>query len=146
MTKRFHILGPSGVENVIVASLEYMQENYPAENYEEVPDVQAPTLEDPRIWQIYPGPFKDRLGMDGLAIACSTHDACVAVKEMLNGRLYVNLKDPKLSMLLDILIANNQPTANPLFPGSGPLTTAKKTTILTTSTTEEERFVKGLKV
>lgn len=100
--------------------------------------------EDPRLWWVDVGPFKDRLGMDALAVAASTHDACKAVIEMLNGRKYTDLKDPKVGTLLDLLIATNQPAANPIFPGSGPMTAAKKTAILTTPTVEAERHIKGL--
>lgn len=99
---------------------------------------------DPRIWWVDVGPFKDRLGMDIGAIAASQHSACLGVKEFLNGRKYVNLRDPKVALLLDVMIANNQPAADPVWPGSGPITVAKKAAILDTPTSEEERHIKGL--
>jgi len=99
---------------------------------------------DPRLWWVDVGPFKDRLGMDIGAIASSQHSACLGVKEFLNGRKYVNLRDPKVSLLLGVMIANNQPAADPVWPGSGPITMAKKAVILDTPTTEEERHIKGL--
>lgn len=102
-------------------------------------------VEDLRKWWIHVGPFKDRLGMDALAIAASTHDACKAVIEMLNGRLYVDLKSDKTLALLNILKATNQPTANAIFSGSGPMTDPKIATVVDTPTTEEERYIKGLK-
>ena len=109
-----------------------------------VPVVPTP-IEDPRKWFIYPGPFKDRLGMDALAIAASSHGACKAVIEMLNGRLYVNLKDAKTLMLLNLLKATSQPATDAMFSGSGPMTDPKIAAIIDTPTTEEERYVKGLK-
>jgi len=111
-----------------------------------VPVVATPPdpVEDEQLWWIDTGPYKDRLGMDALAIGASTHDACKGVMAMLEGRKYVDLKDPKVGAMLNILIATNQPAANPIFPGSGPMTAAKKTAILTTPTTEKERHIKGL--
>lgn len=91
-------------------------------------------------WWMYPGPFKDRLGADALAIAASTHGACKAVTEMLNGRLYVDLQSTQAAQMLDLLIANNQPTADAMFAGSGTMTAAKKETILTTAVPEKDRY------
>jgi len=105
-------------------------------------DVAVP--EDPRLWWIDVGPFKDRLGMDALAIAASDDGVCKAVQAMLEGRLRVELQGAKVASLLGLLVAHNQPTADARFPGSGPMTPAKITTITTTPTTEEERHIKGL--
>ena len=104
----------------------------------------APIPEDPRVWWLDVGPFKDRLGMDTLAIAASSHPVCLAVKEMLYDRKYIDLKDPKVSQLLDILIATSQPDASAYFPGSGPMTPQKKDIIINTPTLEDERHVKEL--
>ena len=106
--------------------------------------VQVTPQDDPRWKWIDIGPFKDRLGPDALAIAASDHAACRASVETLNGRQYVDLASNSLISLLDLLIATEQPTANPFFPGSGPMTEEKKLIILDTPTTEEERHVKGL--
>lgn len=103
-----------------------------------------PVAADPRLWWVYPGPFKDRLGMDALAIYASSHGACKAVAGMLEGRLYIDLKDPKNVNMLNLLIATAQPTADPMFAGSGPMTAAKRDVILNTATIEPERYVKGL--
>jgi hypothetical protein len=91
-------------------------------------------------WHLYPGPFKDRLGMDGLAIAASAHPVCLAVREMLSGRLYIDLKNPKVSGMLDMLIASGQPEAHPAFPGSGPMTVEKKQVILGVPAGVEEAY------
>lgn len=99
--------------------------------------------EKPEDWFIDVGPFKDRLGMDALAIACSSHDACKATKEMLYDRKYIDLKDARISSMLDILIATNQPSPNPIFPGSGPITLEKKKIILSTKPTEAEKHIKS---
>lgn len=103
-----------------------------------------PEPEDPRLWWIDVGPFKDRLGMDTLAIAASTHPVCLGVKEMLYDRKYIDLKDARVAQLLDILIATAQPAASAYFPGSGPMTEIKKDIILNTPTTANERFIKEL--
>ncbi len=101
---------------------------------------------DERLWWVDVGPFKDRLGMDIGAIASSSHSACLGVREFLLGRQYVDLRDPLVGSLMDVLIANNQPAPDPVWPGSGPMTPAKKLAVLTTPTTERERHIKGLEV
>lgn len=106
----------------------------------ETPEAQ----EDPRIWWVDVGPFKDRLGMDAPAIYTSTHDACKGVVGMVDGRKYIDLKDPRIAAMMGVLIATEQPSANPVWPGSGPMTAAKRDTILNTPTTEVERHIKGL--
>lgn len=106
-----------------------------------LPPVKMP---DPRLWWLDVGPFKDRLGPDALAMAASTHDACKAVVEMLNGRKYVDVKDPKTINLLGLLMATGQPAANPMFAGSGPITALKISAITNTPTIDAERHIKGL--
>ncbi|MFZ2307538.1 MAG: hypothetical protein WAW34_09460 [Rhodoferax sp.] len=111
--------------------------------FEAVLTVQTP---DPRIWWIDVGPFKDRLGMDAMAIYSSTHDACKGVVGMVEGRKYFDLKDPRIAGMINVLIATQQPTANAVWPGSGPMTAEKRDVILNTPTTEQERHIKGLQV
>ena len=101
-------------------------------------------VEDPRLWWIDVGPFYDRFGADALAIAASDNGACKAVQTMTGVRKYIDLKDPRIGQMIDMLIALNQPTAAAWAPGSGPMTPAKKLAILTTPTTEQERHIKGL--
>ena len=104
----------------------------------------APPPEDPRLWWIDVGPFKDRLGMDAPAIYASNHDACKGVVGLVEGRKYINLKDPRIAQMMGVLIATAQPAANPVWPGSGPMTAAKRDSILNTPTVEDERHIKGL--
>lgn len=106
---------------------------------EDVPVQVQPDVPAER-WHLYPGPFKDRLGVDGLAIAASTHPICVAAREMLVGRLYIDLKNPKTEALLDMLIAAQQPAPSPYFPGSGPMTAEKKAAILGTLASDAEVY------
>lgn len=110
------------------------------------PPEETPTVptEDPRMWWIDVGPFYDRFGVDALAIAASDNGACKAVQTSTGVRKYIDLKDPKVAQMIDMLIAMNQPAAQPWAPGSGPMTAAKKATILDTPTTEKERHIKGL--
>lgn len=91
-------------------------------------------------WSIYVGLFKDRLGVDALAIGASAHPICAAVREMLYDRKYVDLKGAKVALLLDMLIATGQPEATPYFPGAGPMTAQKKAVILDTPPTPEELY------
>lgn len=101
-------------------------------------------VEDPRVWWIDVGPFYDRFGMDAVAISASDNGACKAVQTLTSVRKYVNLKDPKVAAMIDMLIATSQPAAVAYAPGSGPMTLAKKNAILNTPTTEYERHVKNL--
>lgn len=101
-------------------------------------------VEDPRIWWLDEGPFKDRLGMDAPAIYSSSHSICKGVTGMLSGRKYFDMKDPKIKIMLDALIAAEQPAPDPFWPGSGPMTVEKRDRVLTTPTVEYERHIKGL--
>lgn len=107
------------------------------------PDVEPPPpgAELPAsAWWVYPGPFKDRMGMDALAIGGSTHPVCAAAREMMAGRKYIDLKNPQTNALLDMLIATSQPAASPYFPGSGPMTAAKKAAILGAPAADHEVY------
>lgn len=99
---------------------------------------------DPRLWWVDVGPFYDRFGTDALAIAASDHGACRAVQTLTGVRKYIDLRDPRVAAMIDMLIATAQPAAQPWAPGSGPITPEKKAAILTTPTTEYERHIKGL--
>lgn len=115
-----------------------------------LPYVQPPAeldpqpVEDPRLWWVDVGPFYDRFGVDALAIAASDHGACKAVQTLTGVRKYIDLRDPRVANMIDMLIATAQPAAQPWAPGSGPMTADKKAAILTTPTTEYERHIKGL--
>lgn len=98
----------------------------------------APTvLERPR--HITEGAFKDRLGMDALAIGGSSHPACMALNAFLANRRYVDLDRPDLPSLLGILVAAAQPAASALFPGAGPMTAQKIAAIIGGEVREDER-------
>lgn len=113
--------------------------------YAAPPEAQ-PVPEDPRIWWLNVGPFYDRFGPDAAAIAASDHGACKAVQVLTGVRQYIDLRDPKVTNMIDMLIATGQPTAQPWAPGSGPMTLEKKAEILTTPTTDYERHIKSLNV
>jgi len=99
---------------------------------------------DPRYWWVDPGRLPIRMGPDAFAIAASSHDACKAAVTILSMSSYVDLSGSELASILDTLIAAGQPAANPIFPGSGPMTAAKKAAICSKPTTDQERYVKGL--
>ena len=101
-------------------------------------------VEDPRLWWVDVGPFYDRFGVDALAIAASDHGACKAVQTLTGVRKYIDLRDPRVDSMIDMLIATAQPAAQAWAPGSGPMTADKKAAILNTPTTEYERHIKGL--
>jgi hypothetical protein len=99
---------------------------------------------NPQYHWIDTGPWRDRFGLDWLAITSSDNALCKAAAQLWIDRKYINLKDPRNAQMLDAMIATAQPAANPLFPGSGPLTVEKRAAILNPVTTEYERHVKGL--
>lgn len=99
---------------------------------------------DPRYFQLAPGGWKDRLGVDYLAIAASDHSLCRAYIAVYTDREFFNLKDPRNVQMYEALIAAGQPAANPFIPGAGPLTAAKRDVAFNLHTTEYERHVKGL--
>lgn len=107
-----------------------------------------PSWADPELNPEYhwvdTGPWRDRFGVDWLAITASSNELCKAAAQLWIDRKYINLKDPRNAQVLDALIATAQPAANVLFAGAGPMTLAKKTAILSPVTTEYERHVKGL--
>lgn len=90
------------------------------------------------------GPFRDRFGMDWLALSSSDDRLARAAVAAWSERKYIDLKDPRNEQLLSALIAANLPDAAPEIPGSGPLTIAKMDAILNPVTTERERHIKGL--
>lgn len=98
-----------------------------------------PPVEIGRPRHITEGAFKDRLGMDALAIGGSSHPACMALNAFLANRRYVDLDRPDLPSLLGILVAAAQPAASALFPGAGPMTTQKITAIIDGEVREDER-------
>lgn len=122
----------------------YAYPEYPFADFDHVAELVSPSYNPIAIdsdWCIYVGAFKDRLGIDGLAIGASTHPVCQAAKEMLRDRQYIDLNDGKTTQLLDMLIAVGQPEASPYFPGAGPLTDAKKAAILTLAPSSDEIYI-----
>ena len=145
---RYEILdAESAVENTVEADEAFMSAQYPLGNYREAAEQIAAVVppEDPRLWWLDVGPFKDRLGMDAPAIYASSHDACKGVVGLVEGRKYIDLKDLRIAQMMGVLIATAQPAANAVWPGSGPMTAAKRDAILNTPTAENERHIKGLK-
>ena len=69
------------------------------------------------------GALQKRLGpMRVFAIDTSTHPVCVALRSYLSRLTHIDLDDPDLPPMLGMLVAAQQPAANPVFSGSGPLT------------------------
>ncbi|CAN7411429.1 hypothetical protein LJR074_002604 [Acidovorax sp. LjRoot74] len=89
--------------------------------------VEPPAIEPPAPpavpRKITLGAFQKRLvPMRVHAIDTSTHSKCVALRSYLSRLTHVDLEDPDLPLMLGMLVAAEQPAANPEFPGSGPLT------------------------
>lgn len=142
---RIEIMDGQTVIRTIEADTEFAEAHYPgAWRFAAQQNVPPAAGDDPRIWWMDVGPFYDRFGPDAIAIAASDHGACKAVQTLTGVRKYVDLKDPRIGQMIDMLIATAQPAAQPWAPGSGPMTVEKKEAILTTPTTEYERHVKGL--
>lgn len=108
---------------------------YNGTSFEPPPEPVAPAL----LPHVSVGAFKDRLGMDALAIAVSAHPVCVALREMLYDRKRVELDRPDVLAFLNMLIAASQPAADPTFPGSGPMTVEKRDAILGAPVQDGER-------
>lgn len=108
----------------------------------------APTWDDasldPRYHWIDTGPWRDRFGIDWLAITSSDNALCKAAAQLWIDRKYINLKDARNAQMLDAMIAAAQPAPNLLFPGAGPMTAEKKAAILRLVTTDYERHIKGM--
>ena len=145
---RYALVSGGIVQNVVESA-------EPIDAWTECPDAVSPGWlfadgtfmepeDDPRIWWIDIGPFKDRLGMLAPTIYASNHDACKGVVGLVEGRKYIDLKDPRIAAMMGVLIAVAQPAVNPVWPGSGPMTAAMRDEILNTPTTEYERHIKGL--
>ena len=138
-----------GTSRRIVATQAFCEEQYPGRwlldslQPDALGSVATP-VDDPRWWWIDVGPFYDRFGIDGVAIAASDSGACRAVQTLTGVRKYIDLKDPKVAQQIDMLIGLQEPKAVAYLPGAGPMTAAKKAAILTTPTTEAERHIKGL--
>ena len=142
---RIEIMDGQTVTNVILATPEFAEQLHPGKwRLAEVQDVLTEPEEFSFIWWLDVGPFYDRFGTDAVAIASSDHGACKAVQTLTGVRKYIDLKDPRIGQMIDMLIATAQPAAQPWVPGSGPMTVEKKEAILTTPTAEHERHVKGL--
>lgn len=93
------------------------------DDYAEV--VPGPFVPPPPVRIISKGAWLSRMGMDGLAIAGSTHPVCVAVSTAIGLQRCVDLDHPETVQLLGLLKLAGQPAASANFPGAGPVTDAK---------------------
>lgn len=99
---------------------------------------------DPQYHWLDVGPWRDRFGVDWLALSTSSHRLARAAVAAWSERKYIDLKDARNEQLLSALVAAGLPDAAPEIPGSGPLTAEKVAAILNPVTTERERHIKGL--
>lgn len=86
------------------------------------------------------GALQKRIGpMRVFAIDTSTHPVCIALRSYLSRLTFIDLDDPDLPPMLGMLVAAEQPAANPVFPGSGPVTEADVAQIIGAPVAPEER-------
>lgn len=86
------------------------------------------------------GALQKRMGaMRVFALDTSAHPVCVALRSYLGRLTYIDLGDPDLRPMLQMLVATQQPAANAVFPGSGPLSEGDVEAIITAPVQEGER-------
>jgi CRP-like cAMP-binding protein len=85
-----------------------------------------------QYWWINVGAFFDRFGTKALDITSSTDPQVQGAVMLIMPRMYVDLKRPDLSQILDLLVAK------------GLITAEEKTAIISPPTTDYERYIKGL--
>ena len=102
--------------------------------------VPVPVAPVPEVRRITLGALQRRLGaMRVFALDTSAHPVCVALRSYLGRLTYVDLDDPDLRPMLQMLVDTQQPEANPAFPGSGPLLADDVDTIINAPVQEGER-------
>lgn len=100
--------------------------------------VDMPLPPEPR--RITLGALQKRIGpMRVFAIDTSMHPVCVALRSYLGRLTFIDLDDPDLPPMLGMLVATEQPAANPVFPGSSPVTEADVAQIIGAPVAPEER-------
>lgn len=93
-----------------------------------------------QIRHITLGALQKRLGvMNVFAIDTSTNPVCIALRSYLNRLSYIDLDDPDVSNMLGMLMQAGQPTANPTFPGSAPITAELIAAVINTPVADIER-------
>lgn len=99
-----------------------------------------PPLVEPEDRRITLGALQKRIGpMKVFAIDTSAHPVCVALRSYLSRLTYADLDDPDMAPMLGMLVAAGQPAANPVFPGSGPLTESDVAEIIGAQVQPKER-------
>jgi len=83
-------------------------------------------------WFINVGAFFDRFGAKALAITSSTDPQVMGAITLILPRMFVDLRRPDLSAILDMLVSK------------GLITAEEKTAIISPPTTDYERHIKGL--
>lgn len=100
----------------------------------------VPVVPVAEVRRITLGALQKRLGaMRVFALDTSAHPVCVALRSYLGRLTYVDLDDPDLRPMLQMLVDTQQPEANPAFPGSGPLVAEDVDAIITAPVQEGER-------
>jgi hypothetical protein len=100
----YEILENNQVVNTIVADLTFMQSAYPAGNYRELPEPEAPPAE-PEPRHITVGSFFDRFGVHKWAILADTAPTVQALIKDASVRKFIDLDDPQLPQGLGLLVS-----------------------------------------
>lgn len=98
---RYEILNGAAVENTIVASPEFMSEQYPAGNYRLAAEPAPPTPTEPEwAWYMDIGPFFDRFGAAKMAVLTSADVGVQAIIKDVQIRKWLDLKLPEVAQSL----------------------------------------------
>lgn len=127
---RYEILNGAAVKNIIVASPEFMAENYPAGNYRLVAEPPAPPAPEPEwAWYMDIGPFFDRFGAAKMAVLTSADVGVQAIIKDVQIRKWLDLKLPEVAQSL-AYVGSKVPA----------ITAAVQTAILTTPVAPAENL------
>lgn len=122
----YQLIKDGEIINIIEADAGFCDELKQAGEIDDYAEVMpVPFVPPPPVRIISKGAWLSRMGMDGLAIAGSTHQVCVAVANAIGLQRCVDLDHPETAQLLGLLKLAGQPAASANFPGAGPVTDAK---------------------
>jgi hypothetical protein len=137
---KHEIIENGTVVNTIVASPEFMSDNYPAGNYRLAAELEPPPAPEPEwAWYIDHGPFTDRLGAAAtVTIDTSTAPGFVAIRADFARRKWIDLKDPRVAATVGYLAGQPLPGLGTL---ATPLLTAEQAAaVLNTPVTPAENL------
>lgn len=100
----YEILDGETVINTIIASQEFVEENYPG-NYRLLPDVPVVAPVDPTEWLIDIGSFFDRFGSSKIPALSNDNPTVRAIIQDCRSRNWIDLKREDVAQAIDVMIA-----------------------------------------